>query len=123
LGTQVLLLGLFARDTDDLHASARAGPGLDSPQSRWFTLERGLVIGLAIALAGLAINLGILIHWIWTGFGPLFAIRLAIVALTLMVVGTEILFSSFYLDLLRATRPEGSEVPTLEVSEPATREP
>lgn len=88
LGTQVLLLGVFAR-------SATATP-------QWFTLERGLVVGSATLLAGFLVNAVILVRWIATGFGPLFAIRLAIVALTLMVVGTQVLFSSFYLDLLRA---------------------
>jgi hypothetical protein len=92
LGTQVLLLGVFARSGDET--------------PRWFTLERGLLVGALALLAGFALNLAILIHWIATGFGPLFAIRLAIVALTLMVVGAQVLFSSFYLDLLRAARDD-----------------
>jgi glycosyltransferase involved in cell wall biosynthesis len=97
LGTQVLLLGVFAKSGGDLPS--------------WFTLERGLIAGALAVAAGLAINVGILLHWIATGFGPLFAIRLAIVALTLLVVGTQVLFSSFYLDLLRAAR-EAAPVPS-----------
>jgi hypothetical protein len=107
LGAQVLLLGVFARSGDDL--------------PRWFTLERGLVAGLITLLAGFGINLGILVHWIWTGFGPLFAIRLAIVALTLMVVGAQALFSSFYLDLLRAARAEAPVPPEMDATEPRFR--
>lgn len=97
LGTQVLMLGIFAKSGDDLPP--------------WFTLERGLVVGALALLAGLGINVGILVHWVWTGFGPLFAIRLAIVALTLMVAGAQVLFSSFYLDLLRAARAEAPVPP------------
>ncbi len=105
LGTQVLLLGVFAR-------SAAATP-------QWFTLERGLVVGSLTLLAGVLGNAVILVRWIATGFGPLFAIRLAIFALTLMVVGAQVLFSSFYLDLLRAASsdapvppsPHGSRAP------------
>ena len=53
---------------------------------------------------GLATNLAILVHWLREGFaGPLEAVRLAIFALTAMVVGAQVLFSSFYLDLLRVT--------------------
>ncbi len=92
LGAQVLLLGLFAKSGEDV--------------PRWFTLERGLIAGTTAVVSGFAINLGILVHWILNGFGPLFAIRLAIVALTLMVSGAQVLFSSFYLDLLRAARAE-----------------
>jgi glycosyltransferase involved in cell wall biosynthesis len=104
LGTQVLMLGVFARSGDDL--------------PRWFSLERGLAAGALTLLAGLAINVGILAHWIWTGFGPMFAIRLAIVALTLMVAGAQVLFSSFYLDLLRAARADAPVPPSAHVSEP-----
>ncbi len=62
-------------------------PGVPPPRRQWFTLERGLVVGSATLLAGFLVNAVILVRWIATGFGPLFAIRLAIVALTLMVVG------------------------------------
>jgi hypothetical protein len=93
LGTQVATLGLFAR-------SHREPP-------RWFTLERGLVAGAVAFGLGLAANLYILGTWILSEFGPLNAVRLAILALTLTVVGTQVLFSSFYLDLI--SRPGGSE--------------
>ena len=96
LGTQVALLGLFAR------AGIAGVP-------RWFTLERGLVGGGALLSAGIAANLVILIRWITSGFGPLNAVRPAIVALTLMAVGAQLLFSSFYLDLVRAEAPSDDE--------------
>jgi hypothetical protein len=97
LGTQVLLLGLFAKSGDDLPS--------------WFTLERGLLSGVLALLAGLGVNLVILIRWVAADFGPLYATRLAIVGLTLMVVGAQVLFSSFYLDLLRAARAEAPVPP------------
>jgi glycosyltransferase involved in cell wall biosynthesis len=96
VGTQVATLGLFAR-------SHRRTPS-------WFTLERGLLIGGAAFVAGLAANAVILVRWIASGFGPLSAVRLAILALTLMVVGMQVLFSSFYLDLLRAGNDHGRSV-------------
>ncbi len=92
LGTQVLLLGLFAK-------SWRRPP-------TWFTLERGLVPGGLLFLAGIGINVGLLIEWLQYDFGPTGRARPAIIALTLTVVGAQILFSSFYLDLLRSTREE-----------------
>jgi hypothetical protein len=89
LGTQLLTLGLFA--------TSWQGP------PRWFTLERGLVAGALAFFAGLAGNVAILARWLRAGFeGPLDAVRLAILALTLMAVGAQVLFSSFYLDLLRS---------------------
>jgi hypothetical protein len=93
LGTQLLALGLFA-------TSWQAPP-------RWFTLERGLVVGGVVFAVGVAANAVILTHWLRSGFaGPLDAVRLAIFALTAMVVGAQVLFSSFYLDLLRSLQDE-----------------
>ena len=103
LGTQVLTLGLFAK-------SWRRPPA-------WFTLERGLVPGAILFFAGIAINVGLLIEWLQYDFGPTGRARPAIVALTLTVVGAQILFSSFYLDLLRSTREEWR--PDLDVDRPA----
>ena len=104
LGTQLLTLGLFA-------TSWQSPP-------RWFTLERGLVAGGLVFGVGLAANLGILAHWLRSGFsGPLDAVRLAIFGLTAMVVGAQVLFSSFYLDLLRSTRDEAR--PTVHADVPA----
>ncbi len=93
LGTQVATLGIFAK-------SARQRPA-------WFTLERGLAGGATVLAAGLGTNAYILAQWIVSGFGPLDAVRPAILALTLMVMGAQILFSSFYLDLLRLAEPTG----------------
>ena len=64
---------------------------------------------------GLAINLSILVRWVTTDYGPLSAVRPAILGLTLMVVGAQLAFSSFYLDMLRlasgsATPPASEEV-------------
>ena len=86
LGVQIVSLGLFAR-------------AYSEPLS-WFTLERGLMCGLVLLFLGFAANLLILFRWIQSGFGPLHAVRPAILALTLTVVGAQMLFSSFFLDLL-----------------------
>jgi hypothetical protein len=92
LGTEVSLLGVFAR-------SWRARP-------RWFTLERGLTLALVTFLGGLGLNAWILVEWLAAGLGELMEVRKAIVGLTLMVVGTQIGFASFFLDVLRGLREE-----------------
>lgn len=97
LGSQVAILGIFAK-------SATRSPA-------WFTLERGLIVGGLSFVAGLAINLVILFRWIGNDFGPLNAVRPAILGLTLLTVGGQLLFSSFYLDLLRAERDTNAAEP------------
>jgi hypothetical protein len=97
LGTEVSLLGVFAR-------SWRARP-------RWFTLERGLTLGLVTFLAGFGLNAWILAEWLAAGLGELMEVRKAIVGMTLMVVGAQIGFASFFLDVLRGLREEGLDEP------------
>ncbi|MFW6089827.1 MAG: glycosyltransferase family 2 protein, partial [Gemmatimonadota bacterium] len=58
----------------------------------------GLLFG-----AGLAVNVGILSHWIAQGFGVFFAVRPAVLALTLMILGAEIVFAAFFLSVLRSS--------------------
>jgi len=98
LGTELSLLGLFAR-------SWKTPP-------RWFTLERGLVAGAIVFVAGFVLNLLILWQWIASGFGQLMEVRRAILGLTLMVVGAQLAFGAFFLDLVRS-RSDHSAAPPL----------
>ncbi|MGN6372008.1 MAG: glycosyltransferase family 2 protein [Solirubrobacteraceae bacterium] len=102
LGTQVLALGLCA------HAY---GTYFMREKDAWFDwtrarmrLEHGLVLGGGIGLAGLATGAVIVVHWIERGFGALADERLALVAATLIIVGTQIFFSSFLLSILGLRR-------------------
>ncbi len=58
----------------------------------------GLLFG-----GGLIINVWILADWLSAGRGELFAVRPATLALTLMVVGAELVFASFFLSVLRGS--------------------
>ncbi len=94
LGTQILMLGLFA-------TTWQRQPG-------WFTLERGLVAGGVLFVVGMVTNAAIFVRWLTEGFeGPVAVIRFAILALTLTGIGLQVLFGSFYLDLVRALRQPG----------------
>lgn len=102
LGLQVLLLGVYA-NTYALVQNA-------GPYDRWtvrfhlrYSLERGVLLGGALFSAGLILNVFILASWLSAGAGMLFAVRPAILALTLMVLGAEVVFASFFLSLLRGS--------------------
>ncbi len=67
---------------------------------RSFNLEKGLALGGAIFVIGSAILLFIFIDWFSKGFGALYRIREAILAMTLLVIGLQTMFSSFFISLL-----------------------
>ena len=102
LGLQVALLGVYA-NTYALVQNAGPFDPWTVRFHRMYSLDRGVMIGGAFFALGLLINVFILSSWIWGGAGMLFAVRPAILALTLMVLGAEIVFASFFLSLLRGS--------------------
>jgi hypothetical protein len=102
VGTQVLALGLCA------HAYGTYYMG---DKDRWFDemrrrfrLEHGLMLGGAITLVGFICAAVIVGTWIDRGFGQLSEERLAVLATTLIVVGLQIVFSSFLLSIIGLRR-------------------
>jgi hypothetical protein len=100
LGVQLVMLGIYAKTYALVHDAGPVDPWIRRFHLH-YTLERGVALGGILLTAGLAIDVGILIHWLAEGRGVLFAVRPALVALTLMVIGAEILFASFFLSVLR----------------------
>jgi glycosyltransferase involved in cell wall biosynthesis len=67
---------------------------------RHFSLEKGLLIGAILFFLGLAINFVIFLEWFFKDFGALYRIRESILAMTLLVIGVQTMFSSFFISLL-----------------------
>jgi hypothetical protein len=71
------------------------------------TLERGLIAGGLLAIAGATGSLYGFFAWRATDFGPLVAtamMRVTIPSLTALAVGVQIMFASFFLSTLRLMR-------------------
>jgi hypothetical protein len=67
---------------------------------RYFSLEEWLIAGFLLFLVGLGIDVAIVLQWAGNGFKNLFAVQEALLALTLTVVGLQLVFSSFLLSIL-----------------------
>lgn len=100
LGLQLVVLGLAAK-TYARGELAIAGDRWLGLLDRHFTLERGLLVGLGLAAAGLGINAWILVSWLGSGRGQLFAVRPALLGLSLVVLGAQAVFGSFFISVLR----------------------
>jgi glycosyltransferase involved in cell wall biosynthesis len=100
LGVQLVFLGLAAKTYARAALPERHDPWVDFLDRR-FTLERGLLVGLGLAAAGIGINAWILQAWLAAGRGQLFAVRPALLGLSLIVVGAQIVFGSFFISVLR----------------------
>jgi glycosyltransferase involved in cell wall biosynthesis len=102
IGTQLVGLGLCA------HAYATYFMG---ERDAWFDrarerlrLEHGLMLGGAVALVGAAMICVVVVDWIQRGLGSLSQERLAIFAASLLVIGIQIVFTSFLLSILGLRR-------------------
>ena len=104
LGVQVVLLGVFAKTIYVLDGigQERFAEGMIAA----FRLEWALLAGLLAVCGGLAVDAHILYVWLRTHGGSLdeSVTHLAIVAGTLLAIGVEIIFSAFFLSILRASR-------------------
>jgi glycosyltransferase involved in cell wall biosynthesis len=103
LGYQVLTLGMYAKSYA-LSIGVLKQDRTLAKIAPHYSLERGLKLGGVLFLIGFLIDAWILIQWISTQFGGLDAVRPALFASTLMIVGAQTMFSSFFLSLL-AIRP------------------
>lgn len=105
LGFNVVNIGFFARIFALTEGFEERDPTL-TRLFRYLDLERGLVFGLVLALVGLAIDIKILVEWIQKGFsfGGEVRIRPALIAATFMVVGVQVVFSSFFYSILGTER-------------------
>ena len=102
VGTQILALGLCAHAYGTYFMGER-DPWFDRMRAK-YRLEHGLMAGGSLLIAGLVIAAVIVIQWIDRGFGSLSEQRLALVAATLVIVGVQIVFSSFLLSILGLRR-------------------
>ena len=99
LGALAGMFGIFCR-------AFAASIGLEPPSgiSQWanehFRLERGLLASLLFIVTGFALDVWVLYDWISNNLGELNAVRQAVFALTLMVLGSMGVFASFFLSFL-----------------------
>jgi hypothetical protein len=96
LGYNLLNLGLFAKII-----VTRGRSRLSAWARRRFTLEGGLLSGLALATAGFAVDVLLLMRWLRPAAGDMAdSVHPAFVAMMAVVLGVNVMFSSFLLWLL-----------------------
>jgi len=102
VGTQVLQIGMFGRAYAAYYLNEH-DPPFDRMRDR-LRLEHGLIAGGLVLLAGLVTCVVIAVSWLSRGFGELSEQKLAVIGMTLVVVGIQIVFGSFFLSVLGLSR-------------------
>lgn len=106
LGLQVLIFGAFTKIfavAQGLHPPHRTLQAL----GRWTSLEAGVLTGLLLAAGGLVFGGLAILQWSRSDFGPLdvrVTMRQMIPAITLLTLGIQIVFGSFFMSILSLGR-------------------
>lgn len=93
-------------------ASTKMGISIEKKLDQFlhqFSLEKGIVLGLLITGCGLAGSIISFCKWMDLQFGNLVPhdmMRLAIPSVTMLMIGTQIIFSSFFLNLIMLNSKE-----------------
>lgn len=103
LGYQIILLGVYARIYAVTHGFLPQSPLL-SRLFRIFNLERGLALGATIFLIGALMGVLMLLLYAAHPNGYPLQLRLALLASTLIILGAQTVFSSFFLSMLGIER-------------------
>ena len=102
IGTNMIFFSLFTR----IYAiRTRFIPTKENVATRLagITTEKGAIAGVILTLAGIVMTVLAFMVWKHTAFGdlnPQEMMRMTIPALTLMVVGIEMIFASFFIGIL-----------------------
>ncbi len=99
LSCQILSLGVFAH-VFAINEGFIKKDRITSAFERSFSLEKGLLIGAVLFLIGFGINFLIFVEWFLRDFGALYRIREAVLGMTLLVIGLQTIFSSFFISFL-----------------------
>jgi glycosyltransferase involved in cell wall biosynthesis len=94
-GLQAILMGINIK-TYSIIAGYNEDVGIITKIANYQNLERELVAGIIIIAVGAVIGLYIILNWIESGFGSLFQVTNAVIALTLFLSGMQIIFSAVF---------------------------
>jgi len=106
IGFQAILFAAFSRAFVANEGLMPPSPGMQKA-FKILNLERGLIIGLLLLIVGIGLAIYGFIHWGSSDFGALDArdaVRLAVPAATLSVLGFETIMGSFFLSVLGLSR-------------------
>ncbi len=97
-GYQLVIFSAFAKTYSITHLKEK-NPSFERLY-KYITIERASILGILIILIGLLIYTTIFTKWMNSNFGELNEIKNSIIALTIITLGIQTIFSSFMLSIL-----------------------
>jgi len=96
-GYQLIIFALFAKTYAINHLNEKP---IFNKLYKYITIEKASIFGFLLIILGVIVYLTILSKWLSTNFGDLQEIKNSILAMTLIIIGIQTIFSSFMLSIL-----------------------
>lgn len=108
IGIQSILTGAYVRAYGIISGKTEKS-GITGRLLDYHSLEMGLILGLALFVAGVILGLMVLYKWIYSGYGSLSEVGNAVLAMVLAAIGINIMLSSIFFSMLILDRNEDRE--------------
>jgi glycosyltransferase involved in cell wall biosynthesis len=99
IGYQTLLAGIYFEAFGAAYGIS-IKKGMVSKLMSYHSLEKELIMGMVLLAAGVLLGAKVLFSWRATGFGSLYEIQSAMMALILSILGIQTIFSGMFISLL-----------------------
>ncbi len=103
LGFQLVNVYVFTRLYTAVHGLHPFQQKFMDRFNRWFHMEKGIILGILLLLAGIALNIRAILYWKQRQFGdldPIIVLRWVIPSVTLVLLGAQLMISCFFLGIL-----------------------
>jgi hypothetical protein len=74
----------------------------------YHSLEKELLVGVALLAAGVALGLNVITSWMEAGYGSLQEMQKSVLAMILTIMGIQTIFSAIFISLLLLRSENGN---------------
>ncbi len=108
IGYQMLLAWMYFGAFGETYGVNKSSGAVNKYLS-YHSLGRELLLGLVFIIIGLIVGINVLYSWIAAGFGGIFQILDAMMALILFILGIQTIFSGIFISLMLLNRTDKEE--------------
>lgn len=105
IGTQMVATGSYMKVYGIIHNKIER-TGITAKILDYHSLEYGLLVGILLFFAGMALGSSILFKWISSGYGSLSEVGNAVISVVLAALGIQIIFSTLIISVFMLEKKE-----------------
>jgi len=105
IGVQTIATGIYVKAYAAVQGLCEK-EGIIKKLLDYHSLEKELILGIALLLVGLVIGVKVVLTWMSVGFGSLSEVNNAVMAMVLAAIGIQLIFTAIFLSVLLLEKGE-----------------